>query len=142
MRKNRKIPKNLSVVAANTMRFGAILVFGFVMVILNLLASSTCKHLMKTKGEMEMELARLDDAHMQESTRWDEMKTPDRIETALLKHGLSMKLPRPDQNVRMRSDGTPYPGQLSLTRVSRRVSGTSAALSKKPAVPGARRRLR
>ena len=141
MRKNRKIPKNLSVVAANTMRFGAILVFGFVMVILNLLASSTCKHLMKTKGEMEMELARLEDARMQESTRWEEMKTPDRIETALLKHGLSMKLPRPDQNVRMRSDGTPYPGQLSLSRGRRRVGGTSAALSK-PAVPGARRRLR
>lgn len=141
MRKNRKIPKNLSVVATNTMRFGAILVFGFVMVILNLLASSTCKHLMKTKGEMEKELARLDDARRQESTRWDEMKTPDRIETALLRHGLSMKLPRPDQNVRMRSDGTPYPGQLSLARNRRSVGGTSAALSK-TAAPGVRRRLR
>ena len=84
MRKNRKIPKNLSVVAANTMRFGAILVFGFVMVILNLLASSTCKHLMATKGKMEKELARLEDARMQESTRWEEMKTPVRIEIALL----------------------------------------------------------
>ncbi|MBR3222414.1 MAG: hypothetical protein IKF72_09325 [Kiritimatiellae bacterium] len=141
MRKNRKIPKNLSVVAANTMRFGAILVFGFVMVILNLLASSTCKHLMATKGKMEKELARLEDARMQESTRWEEMKTPDRIEIALLKHGLSMKLPRPDQNVRMRADGTPYPGQLSLARGRRRVGSASAALSK-PAAPGARRRLR
>ena len=38
MRKNRKIPKKMSVVAANSMRFGAIIVFFFVMVILNLLA--------------------------------------------------------------------------------------------------------
>lgn len=139
MRRNRKVPKKLSVVATNTMRFGAMLVFGFVMVILNLLASSSCTHLMKEKGEKERELASLDDALMRESTRWEEMKTPERLETALVKHGLSMKLPRPDQNVRMRTDGTPYPGQLSLSRGRRRVGAASASLSKSA---GGRRRLR
>ena len=139
MRRNRKVPKKLSVVATNTMRFGAMLVFGFVMVILNLLASSSCTHLMKEKGEKERELASLDDALMRESTRWEEMKTPERLETALVKHGLSMKLPRPDQNVRMRTDGTPYPGQLSLSRGRRRGGAASASLSKSA---GGRRRLR
>ena len=127
MRKNRKIPKKMSVVATNTMRFGAIIVFLFVMVILNLLASSSCTQLMKAKGEKERELSRLDEARERESTRWDEMKTPEKVEVALLRHGLAMKLPRPEQNVRMRADGTPYPGQLSLARARQR-SGAAVAV--------------
>ena len=43
----------MSVVATNSMRFGAIIVFFFVMVILNLLSSSSCTQLLKQKGEME-----------------------------------------------------------------------------------------
>ena len=59
MRKNRKVPKKMSVVAANSMRFGAIIVFFFVMVILNLLSSSSCTMLLKEKGAKEHELKRL-----------------------------------------------------------------------------------
>ena len=51
MKKNRKIPKKMSVVASNTMHFGAIIVILSVMVILNLLAGSSCSQLMKTIGE-------------------------------------------------------------------------------------------
>jgi len=120
MRKNRKIPKKMSVVATNTMRFGAIVVFFFVMVILNLLASSSCKHLLKTRGELERELVKLEDSWMRESTRWEEMKTPERIEAALLRHGLLMHHPKPEQTVQMRTDGTPYPGQLSIARARQR----------------------
>ena len=110
----------MSVVAANTMRFGAILVLFFVMVILNLLSSSSCKQLMKTKGDLERELAKLEDSRMREATRWEEMKTPDRVEEALLRHGLAMRVPRPEQNVQMKPDGTPYPGQLSVARARQR----------------------
>ena len=39
MRKNRRIPKKMSVVASNTMHFGALIVVFSVMVIVNLLAS-------------------------------------------------------------------------------------------------------
>ena len=118
MRKNRKVTKKMSVVAANSMRFGAIIVSFFVMVILNLLSSSSCTMLLKEKGVKERELAKLERARMQESTRWEELKTPEKIEVALMRHGLSMKMPRPDQCVRMRDDGTPlYPkNQLSLKR--------------------------
>ena len=123
MRKNRKIPKKMSVVAANTMRFGAIIVFFFVMVILNLLSSSSCTMLLKEKGAKERELAKLEEARTQEATRWEEMKTTEKIEVALLRHGLSMKLPRPDQCVRMRADGSPYPNQLSLKRARQTAFG-------------------
>ena len=132
MRRNRKVPKKMSVVATNTMRFGAILVFFFVMVILNLLSSSSCTQLMKTKGEFERELAKLEDARMRESTRWEEMKTPERVEAALLRHGLSMRVPRPEQNVQMKGDGAPYPGQLSVARAKQR-NGLMSVATAEPA---------
>ncbi len=116
MRKNRKIEKRMSVVATNTMYFGAIIIFFFIMVILNLLSSSSCTQLLKTKGVLERELAKLEDARTRESLRWEAMKTPENIESALWRHGLKMKMPRPDQTVRMRPDGAPFPGQLSLAR--------------------------
>ncbi len=120
MRKNRKIPKKMSVVASNTMHFGAIIVILSVMVILNLLASSSCTQLMKTIGEKERELVKLEDSKMRESTRWEEMKTPERVEEALRAHGLAMATPRAYQVVRMRADGTPFPGQLSVLRSRQR----------------------
>ena len=133
MRKNRKIPKKMSVVATNTMRFGAIIVFFFVMVILNLLSSSSCTQLLKVKGELEREIVKLDDARMRESTRWEEMKTPERVEEALLKHGLAMKLPRADQTVRLRPNGQPLAGQLSVSKAKIRNVPLIAAVER-PAV--------
>ncbi len=120
MRKNRKVPKKMSVVATNTMRFGSIIIFFFVMVILNLLASSSCTQLLKKKGGLERELVKLEDSWMRESTRWEEMKTPERVEVALMRHGLLMHHPKPEQTVQMRANGTPYPVQLSITRARQR----------------------
>ena len=116
MRRNTKIPKKMSVVAANSMRFGAIVVFFFVMVILNMLSSSSCTMLLKEKGMKERELERCEKTRMQEATRWEEMKAPDKMERALMRHGLSMRLPHADQCVMMRPDGTPYPNQQSIRR--------------------------
>ena len=130
MRKNRKIPKKMSVVATNTMRFGAIIVFFVVMVILNLLSSSSCTQLLKVKGELEREIVKLDDARMRESTRWEQMKTPERVEEALLRHGLAMKLPRADQTVRLSPNGQPLAGQLSVSKAKMR--GVTATVAKVP----------
>ena len=135
MRKNRRVTKKMSVVATNSMRFGAIIVFFFVMVILNLLSSQSCSQLLKQKGEMEREIAKLEDAHMRESTRWEEMKTSENIEAALLRHGLSMHTPRPDQTVRLLPDGTPRPGQLSLAKSKARLNVRTVATVKRSAVP-------
>jgi hypothetical protein len=126
MRKNRKIPKKMSVVASNTMHFGAVIVILSVMVILNLLAGSSCTQLMKTIGEKERELVKLEDSKMRESTRWEEMKTPERVEEALRAHGLAMATPRAYQVVRMRADGTPFPGQLSVLRSRQRTVDQTA----------------
>ena len=120
MAKNRRIPKRRSVVMTNTMRVGAVLGMLFVMSIINLLASSSCQQLLKAIGEDERELARLEDARQREASRWEAMKTPEKIERALLRHGLSMRAARADQEVHMKSNGEPYPGQISVARARQR----------------------
>ena len=142
MRRNRKIPKKMSVVATNSMRFGAIIVFFVVMVILNILSSSSCTQLLKAKGVKEREIVKLDDSRMRESTRWEEMKTTENIEAALLRHGLLMKLPRPDQTVRLMADGTPRPGQLSLAKSKMRTGVATAAVKPVRTTKSAYRRTR
>ena len=136
MRRNRKIPKKMSVVATNTMRFGAIIVFFFVMVILNLLSSSSCTQLENANGLLEREIAKLDDACVRESTRWAEMKTPEKVEMALLRHGLAMRTPGPEQTVRLMADGRPRPGQLSVSKAKVRNAPLIAAVER----PAAQRR--
>ena len=109
------------------MRFGAIIVFFFVMVILNLLSSSSCTQLLNEKGQKERELAKLEESHRRESTRWEEMKTPEKVEAALFRHGLKMSTPRADQCIRLNARGVPYPNQLALTRLRQR-AGTAATV--------------
>lgn len=120
MRKNKKVSKKMSVVATNTMYFVAIIVMVFVMAIINQLASSSCSHLMKSIGEKKRMLSKLEEERVRESARWEEMKTTESLERALLRHGLAMRYPRADQVVRMKSNGKPYPGQLAVSRAHQR----------------------
>lgn len=120
MKKNKRIDKKMSVNTEIATHFGAIITVFFIMVIVNVLFSSNCQQMMKRIGESEKELARLEDARNRELTRWEEMKTPDKISAALLRHGLSMKPPRPEQNVKLTSDGKPHPGQISVAAAEKR----------------------
>ena len=144
MRKNRKMSKRMSVVATNTMRFGAVILSFFVMVILYILSSQSCTRLQNQKGAMEREIVKLDDALLRESTRWEEMKTPEKIEMALLRHGLAMKTPRAEQIVRM-ENGVPRPGQISLAKAKARnevLAGNVSTPARKPARAAVRRTSR
>ncbi len=117
MRKNRKRTKEMSVVASRSMHIGAIIMMLFVMVIINLLASSSCDQLMKSIGEKEKYLTKLENDRKRASADWDRMKTSENLDRMLLKHGLAMKYPRADQVVRMGRNGRAMPGQLSLARM-------------------------
>ena len=75
MRKNRKMPKKMSVMAGRSVQFGAVIVMVVAMAILNVLASSSCRQLAKVVREKERQLEKLEDAQKRESARWDEMKT-------------------------------------------------------------------
>ena len=55
------------------------------------------------------------------------MVTPEKLEIALLKHGLAMKTPRAEQVVRLKSDGRPYPGQISVAKAAERNRASQTA---------------
>jgi len=126
MRKNRKRSNKLSVIALNTMRFGAVIVITAVMSIVRMLADSSCDQLMKTIGEKERLLNQYEEARQRESAQWEEMKTPDKLDRVLMQRGMAMRYPKADQVVRMKSNGRPYPGQISVARARQR-NGLNAA---------------
>ena len=126
MKANRRVSKRMSVIATNSMRFGAILGFFFAMAILYILSSSSCTQLTNERGRMKVALDKLEAEHCRELTRWEEMKTPERIEAAIARLGLKMALPREDQCIRVNVRGVPYPNQLALTRLRRRSTTATA----------------
>ncbi len=121
MRKNRKIPKRMSVVAGVTMHFGAIIAVLFLVGILYILSSTSCSQLMKSIGEKKQTLAKLDKDSQRAKAEWDGMKTPEGINLALSRLGLKMNTPSHAQVVRLNSDGTPRGGQLAVIRAKKRV---------------------
>ncbi len=120
MRKNRKMSKKMSVMAGRTVQISAVMIMLFVMVIVNMLASSSCKHLTSTIKVKERQLAKLEEEKEREKARWYAMNTSENLEAALLRHGLAMRVPRGEQVVRLRSDGRPYPGQISVAKAAER----------------------
>jgi len=131
VKKNKRVSKKMSVIAATSMRIGAIIVVSFVMVILYLLSSSSCTQLLKMKGEKVRTIEKLEADRLRASTHWEEMLTPERVEKALRANGLSMKPPKPNQVVRMLANGTPRAGQMSVAAARRRNEGSSASVSVK-----------
>ena len=128
-RRNKKVSQKQAVVAAATGHIAIILMALFCVVILNILATSSTNHLMKTIGEHERTLARLENDCRREETRWEEMKTPEKIDDALKRHGLQMSPPRPEQIVHMTAQGKPYPGQISVARAKKRAAMNIASVS-------------
>jgi hypothetical protein len=142
MRKNRKMSKSMSVMAGRTVQIGAVMVMAFAMVILNMLATSSCKHLEKVIRVKEGELAKLDEEKEREGGRWNSMVTSEKLETALLRHGLAMKTPRAEQVVHLRPDGRPYPGQISVAKAAERNRISSTARYTTPQLASAPRPAR
>ncbi len=120
MKKNRKRSKKMSVMFTHSMNVVVVIMMLFVMVIVNLLASSSCDQLMKSIGEKERQLLKLEDEHVRESARWEGMLTARNIERALASRGMAMHTPRAAQIVRMGPDGQPTPGQFSVARAEQR----------------------
>lgn len=131
MSRNRKVSKRMSMVAQGATAAGAVvasLLFGS---ILYICATSSSTQLQNRIGQKEKQLERLEAERERESARWEEMKTPERLEQALAKHGLAMRYAKPSQIVRLRADGRPAPGQLSVAREAQR-SRTAVTASYSP----------
>jgi len=120
MKKNRKRSNKMSVTASRSMHFAAVIMMLFVMVIVNMLAGSRCDQMLKTIGEKENLLAKLEKDRERECGRWEQINTDERLDNILLRLGMSMKYAHPKQIVRMDANGRPYPGQLSVAYDQRR----------------------
>jgi len=53
----------------------------------------------------EQKLTELDQQRIREEANWNRLKTPEEIEQAMLRHGLLLVYPGPDQVARVASDG-------------------------------------
>ncbi len=127
MKKNRFVnSKKMSVSTKLTVHGLAMLVFVGLAIALNRLAASSCESLSRTIGERHKEIARLENDRCREMANWEAMKTPDKVESALLRHGLAMRAPSAEQNVHMKADGQPYLGQYSVAAARRRNGGRAA----------------
>lgn len=116
MRRNKRIKKN-SRFATSSMGIASLIVSGFIMMMIFFAVNSRCAAITREIGQKEKELKRLEAELTREKTKWDGMKTPERLKRALIKFGLEMDLPREDQIVRMGRGGVPVPGQIALARL-------------------------
>ena len=128
MRKNRKMSKKMSVTVGRTVQIGAVMVMAFAVVIVYMLANSSCKHLEKRIEEKKNIIKALEDEKERESGCWAAMTTPSKLDEALLKHGLSMHTAKPGtQVVRLNSKGQLYPAQLSVAKARERNRASDVA---------------
>ena len=80
---------------------------------------SKCAMLSQEMRKHELKYAALENERVREESRWNEKKTPEKLEQAMLQHGIEMSYPTPEQVVRMDGSGVPLAGQLSVVRFQR-----------------------
>lgn len=128
MRRNRKIKKD-SIFRTGSMSFAGLVVTVFAMLMVYWSLASTCTSISREIGDLEKQYKKLVNERDREAARWSGMKTRDRLDETLSRFGIQMGYPRPDQVVKMSTDGNPVPKQLSVARLkARNQSNESVAM--------------
>ena len=117
MRKNRKRQVHVKVLPPAV---AGLIVLCASLVLIYWGMESKCAELGQEIRQYEQNITTLEDERIREETRWTEKKTPEKLEQAMLQHGLDMVYPSPEQIVRMDARGQPIPGQLALANFSRK----------------------
>lgn len=138
-KRNRRRTKHMSVWAGHSMGVGVILVSLVVVIVLNVLADSSCSRCSSSIGAKERELKRVEEELERETSKWDAMVTIENLQRKMEQHGIKMDYPSAEQYVRMGSDGKPLPRQLSVLAMRNRSSMGSVADNRSS---GSRRKLR
>ena len=89
---------------------------------------SKCKQLNQEIRKHEMKYDTLENARAREALRWDEKKTPEKLEHAMFQSGRAMDYPKASQVVRLDFKGRIVPGQVSLARINK-VRGAVATVA-------------
>lgn len=116
MRRNRKRQVHAKVLPPSVAGIAVLIVS---MVLCYWFMDAKCAQLGQEIRKHEQKVASLEDERVREEARWSEKKTPEKLEQAMLQHGIAMSYPTSDQVVRMDAFGQPVAGQLSLVRFQR-----------------------
>ncbi len=139
MKKNRKVSRKRSVIAMHVVHIGGVLLVVGVLLILNMLAQSTCGQLMKSIAQKDRTLQARQAEYDRAKARWEATKATDNLDRALAKRGLMMNFAKAHQIIRM--DGTTgkfIPGQRSVALARQRRDRVMTASVGAPA-PATRR---
>ena len=121
MKRNRKVKKH-SRYTMNSVNIVALIVLSFFAIMVYWSQDARCTALSQEIGKAEKEFKRLERDCQRESSSWDELKTPDNLRMAFIRHGLDMGQPNQEQVVHMDANGVPMPGQMSVARIRARRS--------------------
>lgn len=125
---NKKISKKRSRISTHACHFAMVMLACFAMTGLNMAASSKCNQLMKQLDGKSRELKRLEAELDRATAAWDAVRSPDSLDRALVRWGISMQAPGANQIVRMDAGGRPHPGQTSVAMLRRRAQGALSAV--------------
>ena len=123
-RRNCRKSQTLNVMTGKSFRIVGIIVALVLVVVVNLVADARCNQTMRSIGEKEKLLARLEQDRQRESAAWEQMTTAGNLDRALLRHGLDMRYPKSEQVIRMDASGTPRYGQRSVALAKARLGST------------------
>lgn len=129
MRRNRKRNVHAKVVPRSVAGVFLLMVG---LVLLYWMMDSKCDVDGQEIRKYEQKLQALEAEYVREEARWNERNTPEKLEEAMLQHGIAMSYPTADQIVRMDASGVPVPGQLSIARFKRSQSATERVVKAVP----------
>ncbi|MBR4893817.1 MAG: hypothetical protein IKZ36_01315 [Kiritimatiellae bacterium] len=141
MGRNRIVSKRMSRLSVHTMHIGAIMLTFFAMVVLNLMASSSCSQLSKSIADKENLLKQKRVELSRKRVEWNATKSSSNLEKALVKRGMAMYYPKPSQIIRMDENGKLFASQASVAALRRRMQEHVTASFEQPASRTTRRRV-
>ena len=118
-KRNRKITRH-SRCAINSVNTVALIGLSFFALMVYWWQDALCTKLSDEIGKAERRLNSLERDYQREVASWGELKTPDNLRVALVRHALDMGTANQEQIVHMNADGTPAPGQMSVARIRAR----------------------
>ncbi len=128
MRQNRKVSRRRSFVGQNVMRVGGLLLLFVGLIIVNMLAESTCGQLMKSIGKKDRLIQARQAEYNRAKARWEATKSTDNLDRALGRRGLMMNFAKANQIVRVNGEtGQLMPGQRSVALARERCARVMTA---------------
>lgn len=132
MKQNRKVSRRRSVIGMHVMHFGAIMLMFVVMVIVHLLASSSCGQLMKSIGEQERLIKARQNELDSANAMWRQATSTDNIARILHRRGLEMGDPQSDYVIHFDRTGKPNENERSVALLRSHQRDVASVVAPKP----------